>query len=528
MVAERGLGLTPLIFLAPGLMFVLTTITYVEGGAMFHERGGSSMFARYAFNELVSFIAGWAILIDFLIIIAARGALGPALPDADLREPGGGRAGARGRGRGDRLRWRCSTCSASPGGAASGRWRCSRSPTCCVQLALIVVGVFVVWHPERLTDSSTSPGSPASADVVYAAVLAMIAYAGIEAAANLAPDLDLRRRRPAAGRRARRPVRAADLRGDGARGADGGAGRRRAGGSRDGAWRTNTSRRRCVGVVSAYEPGWIADVMRMLVAVVAAPVLFWAANSVDARPLPPRLHARDEPPDPELARQARAGHQTPHVAILIAAVIAIGLVLPTDIEFLAGLYAFGAMLATTIAHFAIIRLRVTDPDREAPVRDPVLDSASAGAAAAAGGGRRRSSPGSRSSACSLYHDEARWVGGGWMLFGLFAYVIYRRVVEETSLTERVTVHAAGADEADQAGRVPPHPGARSSAPTSTTTSSAPPGGWPRRATRTAAARKRPLVELVYVVEVPLTLPLDAPLPADVRRRRTPPWRGRWT
>ena len=44
--------------------------TYVEGSAMFRERGGSSMFARYAFNELVSFIAGWAILIDFLIIIA--------------------------------------------------------------------------------------------------------------------------------------------------------------------------------------------------------------------------------------------------------------------------------------------------------------------------------------------------------------------------------------------------------------------------------------------------------------------------
>ena len=69
-VADRGLGLTPLIFLAAGLLFVLTTLTYVEGGAMFRERGGSSTFARYAFNELVSFIAGWAILIDYLIVIA--------------------------------------------------------------------------------------------------------------------------------------------------------------------------------------------------------------------------------------------------------------------------------------------------------------------------------------------------------------------------------------------------------------------------------------------------------------------------
>src|SRR5204863_2413227 len=41
-VADRGLGLTPLIFLAAGLLFVLTTLSYVEGGAMIRERGGSS------------------------------------------------------------------------------------------------------------------------------------------------------------------------------------------------------------------------------------------------------------------------------------------------------------------------------------------------------------------------------------------------------------------------------------------------------------------------------------------------------
>ena len=90
-VADRGLGLTPLIFLAAGLLFVLTTLSYVEGGAMFRERGGSSTFARYAFNELISFIAGWAILIDYLIVIALAAISVPHYLEpisADLRNPG--------------------------------------------------------------------------------------------------------------------------------------------------------------------------------------------------------------------------------------------------------------------------------------------------------------------------------------------------------------------------------------------------------------------------------------------------------
>ncbi len=34
-----------------------------------------------------------------------------------------------------------------------------------------------------------------------------------------------------------------------------------------------------LGVVSAFDPAWVADTMRWLVALVAAPVLFWAANT---------------------------------------------------------------------------------------------------------------------------------------------------------------------------------------------------------------------------------------------------------
>ena len=69
-VGENALGLTPIVFLIAAVLFAITTMTYVEGASLHQERAGSTVFARYAFNELVSFIAAWAILLDFLILIA--------------------------------------------------------------------------------------------------------------------------------------------------------------------------------------------------------------------------------------------------------------------------------------------------------------------------------------------------------------------------------------------------------------------------------------------------------------------------
>ena len=49
---------------------MLTAKTYAEGAAMFPEAGGSSSFARHAFNDVVSFFAGWALSLDYIITIA--------------------------------------------------------------------------------------------------------------------------------------------------------------------------------------------------------------------------------------------------------------------------------------------------------------------------------------------------------------------------------------------------------------------------------------------------------------------------
>src|SRR3954449_1086894 len=69
-IAEHALGLTPLVFLLGGVFFALTAMTYVEGASLHQDRGGSTVFARYAFNELWSFVAGWAILLDYILLLA--------------------------------------------------------------------------------------------------------------------------------------------------------------------------------------------------------------------------------------------------------------------------------------------------------------------------------------------------------------------------------------------------------------------------------------------------------------------------
>src|SRR6201989_722889 len=70
LVAAHALGLTPLVFILAGGLFALTAKTYAEGASMFPEAGGSSSFARHAFNEVGSFFAGWAVTLDYIITMA--------------------------------------------------------------------------------------------------------------------------------------------------------------------------------------------------------------------------------------------------------------------------------------------------------------------------------------------------------------------------------------------------------------------------------------------------------------------------
>jgi basic amino acid/polyamine antiporter, APA family len=267
-----------------------------------------------------------------------------------------------------------------------------------------------------------------------------------------------------------------------------------------------------LGVASAYDPGWLSDLMRWMVALVATPVLVIAAYTSMLGVSRHIYTLAINRQIPSWLGKLGTVHETPYVAIVVSGVIAFGLVVPTDVKLLAGLYAFGAMLAITIAHLSIVRLRVTEPDRERPYRAPGSVS-----------WRGYELPGLAILAAGLsvlafasviaFHSAARWVGIGWMGFGLVSYFVYRRLVEGTSLTKRVSVTAEALTK-----QLPEIACRRILVPVFGTELD---DDIVATAGRLAAADEDlgdeapgARVDVVYVAEVPLKLPLEAELPPE--------------
>src|SRR5215218_1520916 len=509
-VADRGLGLTPLIFLAAGLMFALTSLSYVEGGAMLRERGGSATFARHAFNELISFIVGWAILIDYLIVIAAA-----AITVSHYLTPISGDFGG-----GD---VELGVAAVVIGLAAilnigdiTGRNRQVRLVVLALaelglQLLVIVVGLIVMFHPDRLTDQLHLFSSPDVEDIFYSLVIATIAYAGIEAASDLAPDLEFEPRDLKRVLRIGAIVIPLIYAGIAAvalmavpvvAGPDG----------PETALAGQYIEEPILGVVSNYDHGFLDDFMKWAVMLVAVPVLFWAANTAMLGLSRHVYVLATNRQIPSWAGKLERTYATPYIAIVMAAVLALALAIPGDIRFLASVYAFGALLAVTIAQTSIVRLRVVEPDLERPYRVP-LDvrvrshllplPAMVGALIS----------GLAWISVFLLHHSAVYVGGGWMLFGLVFYVIYRRYVEGTPLTRRVQVPEASLKkqpaEVEYSTILVPVFGTKLDDDIVST------------AGRLADAQveegeRPPRLDVVYVAALPLAVPLDSPLPRAVK------------
>ncbi len=70
LVAIVALGATPIALGIAGIIYIFNALTYAEGGAMIPEAGGSASFARRAFNDIVGFVSGWALLLSYIATMA--------------------------------------------------------------------------------------------------------------------------------------------------------------------------------------------------------------------------------------------------------------------------------------------------------------------------------------------------------------------------------------------------------------------------------------------------------------------------
>ncbi|HEX3518942.1 MAG TPA: amino acid permease [Solirubrobacteraceae bacterium] len=429
-IAGHALGLTPLVFLVAALLFALTAMTYVEGASLHQDRGGSTVFARYAFNELVSFIAGWAILLDYVILVAVTAysatqylrvfwsplghhdealllafAFIALVVLSNIRGFGGRRA-------------------RRVGFLVAG--------DLALQGFIVVLGLILFFNPHTLVDPIHLGSAPKWSDLVFALTVAVISFTSLESASGLAGEVRISRRglkqMVASGTAtvvvlyvgiALVAVTALPVHGTHTELA------------------TRYLNAPMIGIVKHVHPHWLEQGLRYLVAFLATVTLVAAANSamLGLSRLAYSLSTNRQIPS-GLGR-LHPQRSTPYVLIILAGLLAAGLVIPEDLDFLVGIYAFGAMLAFTIAHLSICRLRYTEPERDRPYRVPLslrirggdLPLPAVFGALVSGAGWV---------ALMVLHQPARYVGLGWMAMGVALYVIYRRA-DETSLFKRVTV-----------------------------------------------------------------------------------------
>src|SRR5258708_16078022 len=185
LVAAHALGLTPLVFLFAGGLFVLTAKTYAEGAAMFPEAGGSSSFARHAFDDVVSLFAGWALSLDYIITIAISaffvphylGAFFPAL----THNPGDIIGGL--------VTIALLAALNTRGLGESAKLNLFLAVTeLCTQVLLVGLGFVLVLNPSLLVHQVHLGVAPSWTQLIFALSVAMVAYTGIETVSNMAEE----------------------------------------------------------------------------------------------------------------------------------------------------------------------------------------------------------------------------------------------------------------------------------------------------------------------------------------------------
>jgi APA family basic amino acid/polyamine antiporter len=428
LVASYALGLTPIVFVVTGVIFYLTAATYAEATAMYPEAGGSSSFARHAFNELWSFFAAWAQMLNYTITIAISaffvphylgGLFWPALQHG----PGDVVFGIG-------VVTLLAVVNVVGVREAAGLNVVLAITDLATQLLLVIVGVVLVLSPHTLIHNVHLGIAPTWKNFLVAIPIGMIAYTGIETISNMAEEaVDETRTVPQAIKAvviavfaiyAALPVVALSAL----------PVHKLAGGHYATLLGTGESHGGfagdpVLGIVKHLHLGPLQGAGEIYVGLLAATILFIAANAgiIGASRLVYSMGLHRQVPD-RLSR-LHPRFSTPWVGILLFGGVACVTIVPGKAEFLGNMYAFGAMLSFTMAHLSVIRLRVKDPARERPYRGPGTVRVR-GAELPVFAMFGLLGTGLAFVTVTVLHLDVAVAGVVWLAIGMALYVVYRR------------------------------------------------------------------------------------------------------
>ena len=367
LVAIYAAGMTPVVFVIAGLIFAATAATYAEATTMYPEAGGSSSFARRAFNEFWSFFAAWGQMLTYIITIAISAFFVPHYLGVFWEPLGESPADIVGGIAVVALLGFVNIVGVKESAGVNVGFAVADFLT---QVGLVVVGVALVLDPQLLVEQVDFGTTPTLGDFLIAIPVAMVAYTGIETVSNMAEEArDVGKTIPRgiglvvlavaviyaflpAIALSAMPV---------VNGETQLAQPKEEGGFADDP---------ILGVVENMDLGALQGPAEIYVGILAATILFIATNAglIGVSRLTYSMGQHRQLP--QLLRALHPRFRTPYVAILVFGTVACIAILPGQADFLGVIYAFGAMLSFTMAHMSLVRLRFTHPDVERPWRSP--------------------------------------------------------------------------------------------------------------------------------------------------------------
>jgi basic amino acid/polyamine antiporter, APA family len=430
LVAIYAAGMTPVVFVIAGLIFAATAATYAEATTMFPEAGGSSSFARRAFNEFWSFFAAWAQMLTYIITIAISAFFVPHYLGVFWSPLGESPADIVA---GIIVVFLLGTLNIVGVKESAGVNIGFAVADFMTQVILVIVGIVLVLDPELLVRQIDLGTTPTWGDFLIAIPVAMVAYTGIETISNMAEEArDYGKTIPRgiglvvgavaviytflpAVALSAMPVRNGET--------------ILALPKEEGGYADDP----VLGVVENMDLGSLQHPAQIYVGILAATILFIATNAGILGVSRLSYSMGQHRQLPEILRTLHPRFRTPYIAIAVFSTVACIAILPGQSDFLGVIYAFGAMLSFTIAHVSVVTLRVKQPDAKRPWKGPgsirirgyelplysVLGGIGTGIALIV---------------ATVLDVRVVVSGVGWMALGITLYVIYRHR-QGLSLTE---------------------------------------------------------------------------------------------